>query len=259
MLQEIVSPTAVHDFVLEATRTALTDNTISTPQWSWMSSEVLMVIRIINTAVLTGLGGASAIKYGIAGYSFWISDWGLTLSIMTMWVLTASHFITPSTEYEGFAKALFEVTFPLEMLVTIAYWALYYTPGTWVPNDFSTWFYPIFMHVVPMVSLFIDWLFNSVIYDWVHSQFYSLYIVVAYTPLTYFANWIVGWYPYSFVDYSSWMSAVYIVAIWALNMACFYAAAFGTNFMKTGSGISFIKFKEYIPKEFKNLMKIGGI
>lgn len=144
-------------------------------------------------------------------------------------------------------------------MITILYWYAYYEPGMWDPKDLSTYWYPIYMHVLPLVTLAVDWMFNSIVFDHKRTSWISLYLLIAYLPLTYFAKWIAGYFPYSFVNYEDATTAVWIGITIALNMLAYYGVAYGTNHLKTSSGLSPSNFVKRIPNEFANLMKTAGI
>ncbi len=87
----------------------------------------------------------------------------------------------------------------------------------------------------------------------------SLYLIVAYLPMTFFAKWIVDYYPYSFVDYSDYQTPMWIGILVSLNVGVFYGIAGLSNRMKTGSGLSPADYMKMIPSSFKNLMEFAGI
>lgn len=66
----------------------------------------------------------------------------------------------------------------------------------------------------------------------------SLYLILAYLPLTYFAKWIVDYYPYSFVDYSDYNTPMWIAILVFLDVGVFYGIAGLSNRIKTGTGLS---------------------
>jgi hypothetical protein len=246
--------------ILGASRSENGGYSVIDPQYDFMSEEFLKWMRVGYTGLFTGLAGYTIWKNGISTYVWYISDWGLSLSLMTMWLLTAAHFLpTLYPTYEAFTKLAFEVAFPLEMVVTILYWATFYQPGWWIVDEFSSWAYPIFMHVLPLTVLAIDWIFNSITFDWKQNVYISMWLVISYLPLTYFGEWIMGYYPYSFVNYEDGYTAMWLAITAGLNYGLYYGTAFLTNYIKGHSGLPNPKFIEQIPKEFANLMQLAGL
>lgn len=118
------------------------------------------------------------------------------------------------------------------------YWSVYYLPGTLIFDDFSTWVFPIFMHVIPVVTMTLEWFMNSIIFDYKKGAARTLWMITSFLPLSYFSKDIVGYYPYSFVDYSSWKSYAWLGGVVALNQFFYFVVARGTNYLKTSSGVS---------------------
>lgn len=73
------------------------------------------------------------------------------------------------------------------------------------------------MHVVPVVTLSIESIFNSIVLDLQKGAYRSLWFILAYIPLSYFSNDIVGYFPYSFIDWASFSSHMWIAAVIILN------------------------------------------
>lgn len=222
-----------------------------------MSEDVLKFVRLGLFSMVTYLGGKSLYTWGIAGFPWFLSDWGVFTAIGTEFLLLWSHFRKYDPYYDSLVKAIYEITFPLQFLVTLLYWTAYYTPGLWVPSDFSTWLYPIFMHVVPVVTLTIESLFNSIVFDIQKGALRSLWWILSYIPLSYFSKDIAGYFPYSFIDWASWSSHAWIAAVIVLDQLFFYGVGYLNNYLKTGSGVSPKEFFSYHADEFKGLLKMA--
>ena len=82
------------------------------------------------------------------------------------------------------------------------YWLLYYTDGLWNPSQLETYTYTVNMHLVPVLVLAVEGLLNSIVFDIKNGFWFSLWMISAYFPLTYFSNKIVGFYPYTYIDWS---------------------------------------------------------
>ena len=94
-------------YILEASRTAATNNAVTMPGVSWLPQSVLKLTRVTLASILTILGGGTLLKWGLPGFVWFLSDWGLLFSIITMDVLAAAHFMPYNWEYDNFAKTCF--------------------------------------------------------------------------------------------------------------------------------------------------------
>jgi len=118
-----------------------------------MSENELKYLRIFLLALVGSLGGKSLVQWGISGFPWYVSDWGVFNTIGTMLLLTLSHFRTYDPYYDSLVKSIFMIVYPMQWMITVLYWSAYYTPGNLVWSDLSTWVYPIFMHVVPLIAI----------------------------------------------------------------------------------------------------------
>lgn len=248
----------VGEFILQASRDATTDFPITQPQFDWMSEDMLKYTRIMLLSFLTSFGGYSLAKWGVPGFPWFISDWGVFTAIGTEFLLTYAHFRDFDVYYDNLVKAIYEMVFPLQAFCTSLYWGVYYTPGTWDPSNWDTYVYPIFMHIVPLLTFTVESIFNSIVFDIQKGAWRSLWLILAYLPLSYFAKDIVGYLPYpTIVDWASWKSNGWVAAVIALNQAFFYGIAYLNNYLKTGSGVSPKHFFKYHVDSFKDLTKLA--
>lgn len=169
-----------------------------------------------------------------------------------------SHFRTFELGYDNLVKAIYEIALPLMWTVTILYWGAYYTPGLLNWSNMNTWVYPLYMHVVPVVTLTIEAIFNSVIFDIQKGAWRSLWLITAYLPLSYFSNDIVGYFPYSFVNYEDYMSYVWLGIVVGLQQGLFYGIGYLNNYLKGQAQLSPAQFFSYHANEIKNLAQLAG-
>lgn len=101
------------------------------------------------------------------------------------------------------------------------------------------------MHVVPVVSMTLEWLTNSIVFDVQKGAARSLWLITSFIPLTYFAKDIAGYDPYpDIINYNDANTYKWIAIVLASNQIIYYGIAYLTNFLKTGSGVSPAKFFE---------------
>jgi hypothetical protein len=101
------------------------------------------------------------------------------------------------------------------------------------------------MHLVPVVVLAVEGLLNSIVFDIKNGFWFSLWMICAYFPLTYFSNKIVGFYPYTYIDWSQTSAFYWVATIIIANQVAYYGISVLNNVIKTGSGLS--------PKHFLKL------
>lgn len=250
---------AITDFILQASRTSSTDKVVTEPRWSSLDEGDMKFIRTVLASLLTVGGMAPLIKWGLEGFPWFISDWGALFAVITQLTLAGAHFRDYDAAYDKFAKTLFELAFPLEITINILYWTSYYEGGMWDLGDLQTYYYPFLLHLFPLLILSVEWIFNSIVWNKKETAWMSLYLILAYLPLTYFAKWVVDYFPYSFVDYTDYNTPMWLFILTALNMGVYYGIANLSNKIKTGSGLSPSDYMNKIPSDFSNLMKFAGI
>lgn len=156
---------AAKEAILEMTRTASTDYSLTRPNFSWMSKDMLMWIRGILFLTVTIISGSSLWKQGITAFPWFISDWGVASVIVVEGLLFWSHFRSYDVYFDTLVKSLFEMISPFQVMVFLMFWLLYYTNGLWNPSDLETYTYTVNMHLVPIAVLAIEGLLNSIVFD----------------------------------------------------------------------------------------------
>ena len=121
------------------------------------------------------LGGLAYDAYltGIKEYPWYYSDWGGFLT-MGYWILLILQYCASdydTTYFDFLVGTMFEVVYPVEMVVTLIYWTSYYTPGIIDWSDPKTFFHPFVLHVMPIVSFTIEWFLNDRLWD-ITTSFY---------------------------------------------------------------------------------------
>lgn len=81
--------------------------------FDWMTSRDLMIVRALLFAFVTYFAGSSIYQWGIVGFPWFLSDWGVLTAIGTEFLLLWSHFRVYNPYYDNFVKAIYEITFPL--------------------------------------------------------------------------------------------------------------------------------------------------
>lgn len=102
-------------------------NSMMTPLWSFMNEDYLQYIRLaLGSAMIGGLL-YDAYLTGIEDFAWWYSDWGSAAAIITWFFINYAYFVPVYDEYyDYFIGSLFEVTYVLEMVISLMYWLSYY-------------------------------------------------------------------------------------------------------------------------------------
>jgi hypothetical protein len=193
--------------------TAATDYPLTQSNISWIDKDGLLLIRLMLFMILGSVSGYSLTSLGIPDFPWFISDWGVLTAIGVEFLLLNAHFRDYDVYYDNFVKALFEMTYSFQYLVVIMYWLLYYTKGLWNIHDLGTYLYTFNMHILPILVLTIESMINSIIYDRKNGFWRQLWMVAAYFPLTYFSKDIVGYLPYTYIDWESNESYYWVAAL----------------------------------------------
>lgn len=85
----------------------------------------------------------------------------------------------------------------------------------------------------PVVSFTIEWCLNSHLFVAPRTFWYSLYITLAYIPLSYFGKDFLGVYPYSFIDWTDYKSPLWIGLVFLFQTGFYWATAITTNLVKS--------------------------
>ncbi|CDW79447.1 UNKNOWN [Stylonychia lemnae] len=256
-ITEAIFESQAQCLLLGASREAAYDGKAVTNSWLYfISPDTLKYIRIVLFTVLFSFGGYGLYAAGLARMLFWMSNWQTFTAIAAELLLLLSHFSTQNNVYDNIVKAIFEVAFPYSIMVTFLYWFVWYEPGWINLEDWKTLVGPLFLHVVPVGVLLIDWLINDIVFDYKRGALRMLWVCLSYIGLNYFAGDIIGRFPYSMINYQSWSTAPWLIGVTLLSMTIFYGVAFLTNFMKTGQGVSPSNYLKQIPFEFVSSFQI---
>ncbi|CDW76551.1 UNKNOWN [Stylonychia lemnae] len=233
---------------------------ISSSWFPWMSDDMMKYLRIGLTTLLLSFTGQALFKAGLEKFPWYMSYWAAFGAIGVEILLLVSHFRVQSDIYDNMVKAVFEIAYPYTMLTTILYWGVYYEKGWLVWSDFQTWFDSLFIHVLPVILLTVDWLFNNVIFDYQRGSLRILWLTLSYISLNYLAQDITGYDPYPFVTWDDWSTLGWISLVAGTNEVLLMGTAFLTNYMKTGSGVSPTQnLIKVFPVELSFLTKLAGI
>jgi hypothetical protein len=126
---------------------------------------------------------------------------------------------------------LFQVTLPLTISITIAYWVFYYHAGSMHINNVSTYVHPIFLYFLPAALLLVEVALNSLTYQ-PRCLLPMLGIYLCYVPLTYFGHFFLGYYPYPFITWDTVASYLILIGLGLLQTACFFGFALANNKLK---------------------------
>ncbi len=118
------------------------------------------------------------------------------------------------------------------MTLTLMYWWILFSPGLIDPSNPETWFHPFVLHLFPAISMMIEWALNKHLFYAPTTYFYSMYILAAYIPLTYAGKNFLGFFPYSFLDWSSYETPLFIGIVWAIQTTFYWGTALLTNLVK---------------------------
>jgi len=130
-------------------------------------------------------------------------------------------------------------------MINIMFWTLLYSPSVY--NTASELDSTILLHPLSLAVLLVEWLFDSITFDYKHTFWVSLYLGPAYLPWSYFSNWFLGYYSYDFLTYQNIWSLVWIMVSLFLDLSSFSLLAYVTNKWKGG----------YLPQLAKPDIKTG--
>lgn len=120
---------------------------------------------------------------------------------------------------------------PWTIAITLLYWKFFYTHGSMHANDVDTYVHPVFLYIVPALFLVIEYFLNQIIFD--YKKIINLMVVYAiYLPFTYLGKFVLGYFPYSFITWSTWYSYAVLIALALLQVIAFFILAFGSNSLK---------------------------
>jgi hypothetical protein len=93
-------------------------------------------------------------------YLFYYSNWGNTLTMITLWLLVACHY-TESDHFHETVATVFEVAITMEFVINPIYWSLLYEPELFDPSVFASYKGPYMNHFAPLLFLNIELWMNG--------------------------------------------------------------------------------------------------
>ena len=203
--------------------------------------------------------GYDAYLTGWKDYIWYYSDWSSMFTLLTVISISYAYFIpTYTSSYDYFISSLFEVTLPLNMVVTLMYWGAYFTPSMLNWSDPDTYARPFLLHVLPLVVMLIEWSLNNIQFNYYYTFLYLIYIYLCYIPLTYIGKDFLGFYAYSFINYNMdsfsafiW-TPIYLGAVFFMHIGFYWATAIPTNFIKAHMGSGNPTLHEEVKVDFSH-------
>jgi hypothetical protein len=120
----------------------------------------------------------------------------------------------------------------MEVAMTLLYWKFFYSHGSMHANDITTYAHPVFLYIVPALFLMIEYGLNQIIFD--YKKIIHLMILYAiFIPFTYLGKFVLGYFPYPFIDWSTWYSYAVLIALGIMQVLAFFGLAFLSNYLKS--------------------------
>lgn len=114
---------------------------------------------------------------------------------------------------------------------TLLYWKFFYLFGSVQFNDFDSYVHPVFLYLLPAVTILIEYCLNSVIFDY-KKIIHLMVVYIVYLPFTYLGKFVLGYYPYAFLTWNTWYSYFVLLALALLLVLTFFVLAFISNSFK---------------------------
>lgn len=133
---------------------------LTQPLWEKLSKDHLKWIRITIALINTVTGIFDACYTGWQPYFWYYSDWCLVLTVATQWGLVIAHFFPFHPGISKVVNFLFQIVLPMELSMTLLYWAFFYSSGSMHLSSTSTYVHPVFLYIVPAILLIIEWSLN---------------------------------------------------------------------------------------------------
>ncbi|CDW90499.1 UNKNOWN [Stylonychia lemnae] len=247
---------SIQRIIVQASRSSINDSPLSTPGFSWMSSQQLMYLRGFLLLFDVLIGGNALSITGIAKFPFYLSPQGVVWSILTEYLLFASHFRTFDQRYENLVKAMFEMSTIIQTLITVYYWTLLYKPGKFDFKNIVAWQLTVMMHVTPILTMFIEMIFNNIIFDWKKGWLRVIYPLIVYCPMQIFAKDIMGKNPYGSIDLTKMNFYIFQAIVLVATIFMYFTIAFVNNLAKSGSGSSLNDIKQLVTQDYKYLVDL---
>lgn len=196
-----------------------------------MTKHQLKWIRLALAVIHTCTGIFDASYTGWKPFLWYYSDWLFLMIMLVQWCLVFVHFFPFNSKFNRFTLSLFQIVLPMEFGMTLLYWRYFYTIGSIHWNSTETYVHPIFLYIVPALLLLIEWLLNSIMYQYI-KVLHMLVIYIIYVPMTYFGKFALGYYPYYVVTWNNWSSFAVLIGLALMQMICFFIISFLNNFLK---------------------------
>jgi hypothetical protein len=134
------------------------------------------------------------------------------------------------------SKILYEVSVPLNIVITICFWLLLYPL---IPISEWTRFkdyinFPL-LHLLPFAFSILNSLINNVKWQWNTNYIYVLIACVADMFLNYAAFIFLGETVYPFLTFQDYTTWIYEGIIAIIMIAFYFGSAFLINYLKFGS------------------------
>ena len=185
-----------------------------------ISSEKLLIIRIIFALFNTSTAIFDASYTGWKPFMWYFSDWCLFLTIITQWGVVLAHFFPKYPPLSNIIIIFLQMVTPLQLSMTILYWVFFYTKGSLHWSDASTYVHPIFLYLTPCILLLIDLTLNTLSYT-IKPLFFMIMFYLLFIPFTYIGKYYLGYFPYPFITWNSFSSFVWLFGLGILHVICF--------------------------------------
>jgi hypothetical protein len=119
----------------------------------------------------------------------------------------------------------------MELAITLLYWLFFYTSGSLHWNETETYVHPIFLYITPCLCLLVEASLNQVIFYYENLK-WVLIIYLCYVPLTYLGKFVLGYYPYPFITWTTFNSYFMLFSLGLLQVICFLGVAYLNNRIK---------------------------
>jgi hypothetical protein len=183
---------------------------VTTP-YRGISKSVLKHTRLALAIVETIIWAYTTTAFS-GDYIFYYSNWGNTLTMITLWLLVASHY-TKNPHFHESVATTFEVAITMEFVINPIYWSLLYEPELFDPSVFSSYKGPYMNHFVPLLFLNIEWWMNGFTFNCPDTLKLFVFEAFMYCATNYMGSWVMGYPIYYFLTFNNTKSAIVIGGI----------------------------------------------
>ena len=163
-----------------------------------------MHIRFVTAALVTAHFAFKLYLSDLSDVFCYYTNWGYFGTFLTSFSLMYMYLAPNSDSYTDYwAASVFETVLPIELTLSLVFWIVLFNPDTANWQDIKYIQFKIIDHTFPLLALIFEWLLNNRLFNWPTSYWYCLYILLAYMPLSYFADNFIGSFPYFFSDFSN--------------------------------------------------------